>query len=305
MTTKLLASDLQFPEGPIAMPDGSIVLVEIKRGSLSRVWGDGKHEVIADLGGGPNGAAIGPDGACYVCNDGGFEWHQLGDLTIPGGKPANYSGGRIERVDLKTGKVDVLYTHVNGNPLIGPNDIVFDKEGGFWFTDHGKHEDRIQYRGGLYYGKIDGSFVKEVAFPVLSANGVGLSPDEKTVYVADTYSARLFAFDITAPGEILPPTGPGGPGRYVGAAPGHTFFDSLAVDAEGNICVATILNGGITTFSPDGSSITHTPLDDLLVTNICFGGKDLKTAFITLSSTGRLISMDWPTAGLPLNFLNK
>lgn len=305
MTTKLLASDLQFPEGPIAMPDGSIVLVEIKRGTLSRVWGDGRHEVIANLGGGPNGAAIGPDGACYVCNDGGFEWHEMGGLTIPGGKPANYSGGRIERVDLNTGKVDVLYTHVNGNPLIGPNDIVFDKEGGFWFTDHGKHEDRIQYRGGLYYGKIDGSSVKEVAFPILSANGVGLSPDEKTVYVADTLSARLFAFDITAPGEVAPPTGPGGPGRYVGAAPGHTFFDSLAVDALGNICVATILNGGITTFSPDGSSITHTPLDDLLVTNICFGGKDLKTAFITLSSTGRLISMDWPTAGLPLNFLNK
>ncbi|KAB7738953.1 SMP-30/gluconolactonase/LRE family protein [Parvibaculum sedimenti] len=302
---KLIASGLQFPEGPIAMPDGSVILVEIKRGTLTRVHPDGKAEVIATTGGGPNGAAIGPDGACYICNDGGFEWHEVGGLTIPGDKPANYSGGRIERVDLKTGKVDVLYTQCNGNPLIGPNDIVFDKHGGFWFTDHGKGDGRIQYRGGLYYAKIDGSLIKEVAFPILSANGVGLSPDEKTVYVADTYSARLFAFDVVAPGEVAPAAGPGGPGRYVGTAPGHCFFDSLAVDAEGNICVATLLHGGITTFSPDGSKITHTAFDDILPTNICFGGKDLKTAFITLSASGRLVSVEWPTAGLPLNFLNK
>lgn len=301
---KLVASGLQFPEGPIAMPDGSVILVEIKRGTLTRVTPDGKNEVIADLGGGPNGAAIGPDGACYVCNDGGFEWHQMGDLVIPGGKPANYSGGRIERVDLKTGEVKVLYKECNGNPLIGPNDIVFDKEGGFWFTDHGKTDNRIQYRGGLYYAKIDGSSITEVAFPILSANGVGLSPDEKTVYVADTYSARLLAFDVDKPGVLKPDAGLGGAGRYVGAAPGHTFFDSLAVDAKGNICVATILNGGITIFAPDGKN-RHVPIDDILVTNICFGGKDLKTAFITASSSGRLVSMEWETPGLPLNFLNK
>lgn len=301
---KLIADGLQFPEGPIAMPDGSVVLVEIKRGTLTRVTAAGKVEVIAELGGGPNGAAIGPDGACYVCNDGGFEWHQQGDLTIPGGKPKNYSGGRIERVDLKTGAVKVLYTECNGNPLIGPNDIVFDKQGGFWFTDHGKHDNRIQYRGGLFYAKIDGSSIEEKAFPILSANGVGLSPDEKTVYVADTYSARLMAFDITSPGVLAPDTGLGGAGRYVGAAPGHTYFDSLAVDAKGNICVATILNGGITIFAPDGKN-KHVPIDDILVTNICFGGKDLKTAYITASSTGRLLSMEWETPGLPLNFLNK
>lgn len=303
-TPKIIAEGLQFPEGPIAMPDGSVVLVEIKAGNLTRVTPDGKKQVIAHLGGGPNGAAIGPDGACYVCNDGGFEWPDYGGLMIPGGKPHDYSGGRIERVDLKTGAVKVLYTECNGNPLIGPNDIVFDKHGGFWFTDHGKVDGRIQYRGGLYYAKIDGSMIKEVAFPILSANGVGLSPDEKTIYVADTFSARLLAFDVIGPGEIGPDVGLGGAGRYVGAAPGHTFLDSMAVDSLGNICVATIFNGGITVFAPDGSN-HHVPIDDILVTNICFGGKDLKTAYITASSTGRLLQMDWPVAGLPLNFLNK
>ena len=301
---KLIADGLKFPEGPIAMPDGSIVLVEIARGTLTRVTAGGKVEVIAELGGGPNGAAIGPDGACYVSNHGRFEFHEVNGALVPGDAPANYSGGRIERVDLKTGEFKVLYSECNGIPLNGPNDIVFDRQGGFWFTDLGKGRGRTQDRGGLYYAKIDGSMIKEVVFPITSPNGVGLSPDEKTVYVADTIPGRLWAFDVTAPGELAPNPGPL-PGRFVGSGPQLCFFDSLAVDSEGNICVATIFNPGITVFSPDGSKITHTPTDDFITTNICFGGKDLKTAYITLSSSGRLVSMDWPVAGLPLNFLNK
>ena len=301
---KLIADGLKFPEGPIAMPDGSIVLVEIAAGRLTRVTPDGKKEVIAEPGGGPNGAAIGPDGACYVCNNGGFDWHDQDGLLIPGDIATDYSGGRIERIDLNTGKVDVLYTEVNGEPLKGPNDIVFDRSGGFWFTDLGKGRGRVQDRGGLYYAKPDGSMVKEVVFPITSPNGVGLSPDEKTVYVADTIPGRLWAFDIVGEGEVAPNPGPL-PGRFVGSPAGLNFFDSLAVDGDGNVCVATIFNSGITIFAPDGSSIRHVPTDDLITTNICFGGKDLKTAYITLSTTGRLVSMEWERPGLALNFLNK
>jgi gluconolactonase len=86
---------------------------------------------------------------------------------------------------------------------------------------------------------------------------------------------------------------------------GLQHFDSLAVDADGNVCVATILNGGITTISPDGSCITHTPTGDIATTNICFGGENLETAYITLSGSGRLVSMQWPVPGLALNFLNR
>jgi gluconolactonase len=89
------------------------------------------------------------------------------------------------------------------------------------------------------------------------------------------------------------------PGLLCGL-PGMQYLDSLAVDGEGWVCVATIFNGGITAISPDGATVEHHPTDDLLTTNVCFGGEDLRTAFVTLSGTGRLVSMPWPRVGLRL-----
>ena len=292
-----IASGLQFPEGPIAMPDGTVVLVEIRRGTVSRVAPDGTVTVVAEPGGGPNGAAMGPDGKCYVCNNGGFEWIERGGLTFPGRQPADYSGGRIERVDLDTGEVEVLYTECDGHPLRGPNDLVFDREGGFWFTDHGKYRPRERDRTGVFYATPDGKRIEEKIFPLEAPNGVGLSPDESVLYVAETPTGRVWAFDIEAPGQL------GAGRRMLAQIPDHHLFDSLAVDGDGNVCVATILTGGISVHSPDGASVELIPLPDRLTTNICFGGPDLRTAFITLSSTGRLVSMPWATPGLPLNFL--
>lgn len=300
MQIDIVAEGLEFPEGPIAMPDGSIILVEIKGGRLTRVRPSGAKETIAEIPGGPNGAAIGPDGRVYVCNNGGFEWVEVMGQTISGDAPADYRGGSIDVVDLASGAVETLYTHVNGHRLSGPNDIVFDKEGGFWFTDHGKGHGRTRDIGGLFYALPDGSKIVEAAFPILSANGVGLSPDEKTVYVADTLSGRLLAFDLEAPGKIVPSPIPL-PGRPVATLPGYQFLDSLAVEECGNICVATLLNGGITVISPSGET-EHLPFPDLFPTNICFGGADRREAYITLSGTGRLAKVRWPRAGLALNF---
>ena len=120
------------------LPDGSVLVVEIAAGQITRIGPDGRKTVVARPGGGPNGAAFGPDGHLYVCNNGGFAWKEVDGGLRPAGQPADYSGGRIERVNIETGKVEVLYTHCGGNPLKGPNDIVFDAGGGFYFTDHGK-----------------------------------------------------------------------------------------------------------------------------------------------------------------------
>lgn len=282
------------------MADGSVVLVEIERGTLSRVRSGGAIEVIAELGGGPNGAAMGPDGAIYVCNNGGFKWREDGGVLAPAGTPDDYSGGRIERVDLATGEFQVLYRECDGFKLNGPNDIVFDAEGGMWFTDLGKTYDTYKDLGVIYYAKADGSHISRQIEHRETPNGVALSPDEKTLYFAETITGRVWAYDIAEPGVVDP-----GSGRLLVGLPGFQLFDSMAVDGAGNVCVATLINGGITVISPDGQSVEHIPTDELFTTNICFGGRGLRTAYITLSGTGRLVAMEWPRAGLALNFLNK
>src|SRR5271170_3128702 len=110
-----VAQGLEFPEGPVARPDGSTLLVEIRRATLSRVDPGGDVSVVADLGGGPNGAAIGPDDACYVVNNGGFAWSTVGELTIPmdlethSNEPPDFHGGWVDRVEVATGEHRVLY----------------------------------------------------------------------------------------------------------------------------------------------------------------------------------------------------
>lgn len=295
-----VASGLRFPEGPVPLSDGSVLLVEIARGTLSRVEPSGEVSVVAECGGGPNGAAIGPGGAVWITNNGGcFEWIDVG-LLVPGGVPEQWTGGSIQRVDLSDGSVETVYTECDGRPLRAPNDLVFDAHGGFWFTDHGVRRDRTSDRTGVYYAAADGSSIREVLFPLDAPNGIGLSPAGDRLYVAETHTGRVWAWNVPEPGVatgsgVLPPHG-----DLLAGLPGLQLLDSLAVDGEGHVCVGTLHNGGITVIAPDGSSIEHLPIDDLLVTNIAFGGDDLCTAFITASGTGRLLAMEWPRPGLAL-----
>jgi gluconolactonase len=298
---RVIATGLRFPEGPVAMRDGSIVLVEIERQTVTRVHPDGSTEVVAHTGGGPNGLAVGPDGAFYVCNNGGFMWRLENNLMRPAGPASDYTGGSIQRIDPKTGSVTVLYDHCGPHKLLGPNDLVFDGSGGFYFTDLGKARARDRDWGGVYYAQADGSKIAEVAHPILTPNGIGLSPDGKTLYVAETETARLWAWDVLAPGVLgkAPFPSPHGGSLKVGLG-GFQRFDSLAVDAAGNICVATLVNGSVSIVAPEGGLVSQVRMPDMFCTNICFGGPDLRTAYLTLSGTGQLVAMDWPVPGLRL-----
>lgn len=302
MNMELVTEGLQFPEGPIAMADGSVVLVEIKRQTLTRVNPDGSHEVIAELGGGPNGAAIGPDGAVYVCNNGGFEWIENEGMLIPHGTPDFYETGKIQRVELADGSVTTVYDECDGIKLRGPNDIVFDAEGGFWFTDLGKSDGDVSHVGHLLYAKPDGSKIVRANDSMVTPNGVGLSPDGRKVHVAETQTGRLWSFTIEAPGQIAAPGNLFEPGDVMGPLPGYQMFDSLAVEADGHVCVATLVNGGITAFDPADGSYEHFAFPDPITTNICFGGDDMQTAWVTCSATGKLYKCRWPRPGLKLNY---
>jgi gluconolactonase len=301
MDIELVTEGLEFPEGPIAMADGSVILTEIKGQRLTRVTPDGRKETVVETGGGPNGAAIGPDGAIWITNNGGsFEWLDVNGLCIPGPTPASHTGGYIQRYDLKSGKLETVYDACEGRRLIGPNDIVFDKQGGMWFTDHGCSTPEGRKFGALYYASTDGSHISRQRDHIISPNGVGLSPDETVVYVADTQLGRLWAFDVAEVGQLAPPVG-FAPGRVVCNLPDYQLLDSLAVEAGGKVCVATIINGGVTAFDPDGS-VEHFAFPDILCTNIVFGGDDMQTAWVTASSTGKLFKCRWPRPGLKLNF---
>jgi gluconolactonase len=295
-----ITTGLQFPEGPVAMPDGSVILTEMFASRLTRVAPDGTKTTVAEINGAPNGLAVGPDGALYLCNNGhAFTALNAGGLLYPGPfDESKYIGGRIQRVDIATGTVTDLYTHCGDTQLRAPNDIVFDKHGGFYFTDHGTRTERSADRTGIYYAKPDGSFIEEVAFPTDGPNGIGLSPDEKTVYWAETHTGRVYQRAITSPGKLAPPDA----STVLCGLPGYQLFDSLAVDGDGNVCVATLINGGITVISPQGEVLQHIAVDDRITTNICFGGPDYQTAYITASSTGRLLAMKWPYKGLKLNY---
>lgn len=305
-----ITSGLRFPEGPIAMPDGSVILVEMLGTRLTRVAPDGTKQTIADIAGGPNGAAIGPDGALYLCNNGGcFTPVDLGGMLLPGPHdPSTYIGGRIERVDLSSGAVTELYSECDGWPLRAPNDLVFDNDGGFWFTDHGIRDGaaRTSDLTSIYYAKADGSYISEQVHPTEAPNGIGLSPDGSTLYWAETFTGRVFRRSIESPG-VLAPVPPfdstvclaGLPGLSTARLAGRRWRRQRLRGDIGERRYHHRLAGR--------ASTTHIPTGDLLTTNICFGDRDgsgeYRDAYITASATGKLLHMRWPNRGLRLNYL--
>lgn len=290
---RVVAEGFEFPEGPVALDDGSVVFTDIDAATVVRVDADGSAAVVTRCDGGPNGAAIGPDGALYVCNNGG--------RYARGG----YTGGWIERVDLETGERQVVVDSCDGRRLSGPNDIVFDTAGGYWFTDTGKVRGRERDLGSVYYVPAGSDVPVEVIHPAESPNGIGIAPDGSTLYFAETATARLRRREIVGPGQLAP-TEPRDPATLVCGLPGDQLFDSLAVTAAGTICIGTLLRGCVTEVSADGEQVVQhwlpPSLHDRMVTNICFGGADLRTAYITVAETGRLIACTWPTPGAPLAF---
>src|SRR5262249_18252111 len=174
-------------------------------------------------------------------------------------------------------------------------------------TQYGIEYERHTVRTFICYAQADGSECREVVGPLDFPNGIGLSPDGTRLYTAETLTAGIWSWEVTAPGEVgeafpLLPRG----GLPVARVSGFCGLDSLAMDAEGNVCVGTLLKGGITTVKPStdpgqGEEIDFIEVGDPWPTNIAFGGDDLRTAYVTGSTLGKLIVVDdWPRPGLKL-----
>jgi gluconolactonase len=135
---------------------------------------------------------------------------------------------------------------------------------------------------------------------MVTTNGVGLSPDQKTLYVAETLTGRLYNFAVTGPGEIAEP-GTDWNSNVWGPVPGGSMLDSLKVEANGNVCVGTLRSGGITVFDSKGN-MEFVKFPDTMVTNLCFGGGDMRDVWVTGSHSGELYKCRWPRPGLALNY---
>jgi gluconolactonase len=289
MQMRVVTDGLVFPEGPLELPGGDLLVTEMRAGLITRVRPDGTKSLFCEIGRGPNGLALGPGGDVFVAQNGG-------PVTEP-----TYRGGSLDRISADGAVVTTLYERCGSNPLNAPNDLVFDADGGCYFTDLGKTRGRARDLGAVYYARPDGSSITEIAFPMEGPNGCALSPDQKTLYVAETFSARLWALRLDGPGQVVDRT-------VLATIPGtpthsHVKVDSMCVDEEGNILVGTLYHGGITIVAPDGAILGHEPTGDELTTNACFGGPEMRTLYVTLSVSGRLVAFDsWPTRGLKLSF---
>ena len=301
---EVLASGLGFTEGPVVTPDGTVYAVDIDGGRVLRIR-DKVVDVVATPGGGPNGLALETPSTGIVANNGGFLWSEVErgvripiDRATHTNEPPGFTGGWLERVDLSSGEVSVLHRECGSRPLRGPNDLVFDEIGGLWFTDHGKGRHASVDRGGLYYVPPDGTTVREVAFPLLGPNGVGLSPEGSRVYVSETHTGRLWAWDLEGPGEVRAAAGSLAV-RHGGTCLAATpfSFDSLAIEADGRIVIGAIADG-IVVITPDGEEVDVYPVPGDVTTNVAFGGPDGRRAVITLSRTGSVVEASWPRSGL-------
>lgn len=296
MNETIIATGLEFPEGPVCDREGSVYVVEIRGGRVRKIAADGTMSVFAQPGGGPNGAARGPDGALYVTNNGGFAWHD----GLPIGPAPDYETGRIERIDGH-GNVQRLYTVCDGMRLSAPNDLVFDAEGNFYFTDPVHRDPKVREsfnaptkrQGSVYYATPDGKHIRRVIANLQHPNGIGLTPDGETLLVAETFAASLCAFPIRAPGEL-------GERRPFGSLPKGYYPDGFCLDEEGYVLVCGVLGGGIVVFDSNGTQVDVIPCTDRAVTNVAFGGANYSTLYVTESGLGRVVTREWPRRGLVL-----
>ncbi|MFI0474119.1 SMP-30/gluconolactonase/LRE family protein [Halomonas sp. HMF6819] len=298
---RVLASGIELVLGPVALEDGGVLLVEARAGRLIHLLPNGERRTVAQVSGRLTGAALGPNGYCYIGSSGGADWRTEKGKADCIHLGADHGGGCIQKVDLGTGVVEALYTHCQGIPLSEPRDIVFDDQDGFWFIDIKKKLNERHASSCLYYAHGDGSSIRRVADDLHATGGLGLSPDGRTLYATEAQTGRLWGYSIGAPGELSQKRRLfAGSGQLMHFPSNNPRHGSLAVEENGNVCIASPVEGGISVFSEQGRLLEFHMTPETCCTDICFGGPNSQTAYITLFSGRQVLAVSWPRPGLNL-----
>lgn len=260
---RLLSEGHSFPEGPLIDRKGRLYFSDPRGNEILQVNGDTVKVVAKDTQG-ANGIAIDKAGEIFVCQG---------------------PGAAVAKLEAD-GTLTPFITELKGKPLNSPNDLVFDKHGTLYFSNPGRG------KGISNIVRVDSSGNASVAcsgpqYP----NGVGISPDEKWLYVCDTMGGSalwrypLSPEGVTGEGEVLVKYGRGGP-------------DGIAIAASGNIYVAMNLGSKLVVTSPKGDILKEYVFPrGSAISNVCFGGTDWKTLYVTFSGKGTVYSFPADEAG--------
>lgn len=264
------ASGIDFPEGPAFDSEGRLHLVAMGSGDVLRLDSVGGVEVLTHTGGKPNGLAFGPDGLLYVC-DAGLQ--------------------AILTVD-ENNRQRTLVDEWAGGAFAGPNDLCFDPQGDFYFTDPvGSSADNPV--GRVFHCTCAGE-VREVASALAFPNGLALSEDAHTLLVVETLTRQVWAY------EVLPDGCLGRRSLFCEMREGGVGGDGLVLDVDGNVYVAHYGLGTIDVFDAAGRALAELPAGGANPTNVASGGMDRMDLYITEAETGAVTVQRTLRPGLEL-----
>lgn len=259
-----------FLEGPSFDRAGNLWLTDIPNGRILRLSPEGEFTLVAEYDGEPNGLKIARDGRIFL---------------------ADYKNG-ILTLDPASGRVEPVLPRRHSERFRGPNDLVFAANGDLYFTDQG--QSGLHDPSGRVYRLTAAGRLECLIDRVPSPNGIALSPDERTLYVAVTRANAVWRAPLMADGF------PSKVGTFLQLS-GGTGPDGIAVLASGGLAVCHVGLGAVWLFGATGEPEWR--VDTCAgpgTTNLAFGGPDRRTLYVTESETGQVLKADLPVAGLPL-----
>lgn len=266
---KTIQTDFQFTEGPAADGKGNLYFTDIPANRIYQLDATGKITVFQEPSNHKNGLMVTSDGQLLGCE----------------------MDGAVVAIDIASGDRRVLADKFDGKRFNAPNDLVIDQQGGVYFTDprFRAPEPWPQGKEAFYYRAADGK-VTRLGDDLAAPNGVILSPDEKTLYVIPSMQKEMMAYTVTAPGKLSE-------GRVFCTlkqpdGKDNTGGDGLTIDTKGNLYITSAL--GIQVFDSEGKQLGIIPFPQQPA-NVTFGGKDLKTLYVT-ARTG-LFSVEMEAQG--------